>query len=50
MYIVSGAAIWLIDNKMDRSAMMTMIDEGPLQETTDVRERVIREKKETNGG
>jgi len=26
MYIVSGAAIWLIDNKMNRSAMMTMID------------------------
>jgi len=39
MYIVSGAAIWLIDNKMNRSAMMmTMIDEKPLQETTDVRE------------
>ena len=39
MYIVSGAAIRLIDNKMNRSAMMmAMIDEGPLQETTNVHE------------
>jgi len=31
----------LVDNKMNRSAMMmTMIDERPLQETTNVREKV----------
>jgi len=45
MYIVvRGSTIWLIDNKLDRSRMMRMIDGGLLQETTNVLERVIEDR------